>query len=85
MIGSHKVVGKGYVNTENSQMASIGAIFTSTYHTKQLHLWPNSSPSRMVNYSQLSACQEEREPFKDHQITCGMSDKLQKQATAKAA
>ena len=34
--GSHKVVGKGYINTENSQMESTGAIFTSTYHTKQL-------------------------------------------------
>ena len=37
-------------------MASIGAIFTSTYHTRQLNPWPNSSASRVVNYSQLSAC-----------------------------
>ena len=29
--------GKGYVNTENNQMAYIGAIFTSSYHTKQLN------------------------------------------------
>ena len=28
------VAGKGYVNTENNQMASIGDIFTSAYHTK---------------------------------------------------
>ena len=37
---SHEVVGKGYVNIENSQMVSIGAIFSSKYHTKQLNLWP---------------------------------------------
>ena len=36
MVGTHEVAGKDYVNTENSQMASIDAIFTSTYHTKQL-------------------------------------------------
>ena len=33
--GSHEVAGKGYINIENSQLASIGAIFTSTYYTKQ--------------------------------------------------
>ena len=32
-MGSHEVAGKGYVFTKTSQMASIGAIFTSTYHT----------------------------------------------------
>ena len=32
MVGSHKIVGKGYINTENSQMAPICAIFTFTYH-----------------------------------------------------
>ena len=31
---SHKVVGKECIDTENSQMVSIGDIFTSTYHTK---------------------------------------------------
>ena len=50
--GSHDVVGKGYVNTENRQMASIDAIFTSTYHTKQLNPWPNSSDNHVVKYSQ---------------------------------
>ena len=68
-MGSHEVAGKGYVNTENSQMASIGA--TSTYHTKQLNPWPNSSGSRVVNYSQLSVCQGEMEPFEDHPSTRG--------------
>ena len=48
---SHEVVGKGYVNTENSQMASIGAIFSSTYHTNP---WPNLSAS--YGELQLSAC-----------------------------
>ena len=34
MVGSHKVVGKGYINTKISQMMSISANFTSTNHTK---------------------------------------------------
>ena len=55
--GSHEVAGKGYVFTKTSQMTSIGAIFTSTYYTKQVNPWPNSSASRVVDYSQLSACQ----------------------------
>ena len=62
-MGSCKVVGKGYVFTKNSQMASIGAIFTSTYRTKQLNPWPNSSTNRVVNYSRLSACQGDIELF----------------------
>ena len=37
-------------------MASIGAIFSSTYHTKQLNPWPNSSASHVVVYSWLSGC-----------------------------
>ena len=40
-IGNHEVAGKGYINTENSQMVSVGAIYTFTYHTKQLNPWPN--------------------------------------------
>ena len=64
------MVGKGYIFTKTSQMASIGAFFT-TYHTKQLNPWPNSSASRMVNYSQLSACQEDVEPFKGDPSTHG--------------
>ena len=54
--------GKDYVFTKNSQMASIGAIFTSTCHTKQLNSWPNSSVSRMVNHIWLSACQGKMGP-----------------------
>ena len=57
--GSHKVVGKGSVFTKTNQMASIGAIFTSTYHTKELNPWPNSPASRVVKNSQLSACQRD--------------------------
>ena len=62
-MGSHKVAGKGCIFTKTSQMASIGVIFTSTHHTKQLNPWPNSSASRVVNYSQLSACQGDMQPF----------------------
>ena len=65
--GSHEVVGKGYVNTKNSQMVSTDTIFTFTYHTKQLNSWPDSLAGCVVNYSQLSACQGEIEPFKDRQ------------------
>ena len=54
-VGSHKVAGKGYINTENSQIISIGAIFNSTYHTKQLNPWPNS-PSSYNSDLQLAMC-----------------------------
>ena len=66
-------------------MASIGIIFTSTYHKKQLNPWPNSSASRVVNYSQLSACQGDMQLFEDDPYTRGRLNKPQKQATAKAA
>ena len=56
-VGSQEVVGKGYVLTKNNQMATIGAIFTPTYHTKQLNPCPNLSANHMVNYSRLYACQ----------------------------
>ena len=65
-MGSHEVVGKDYVFTKNSQMASIGAIFISTYHTKQLNPWPNSLASHLVNYNQLSACQGDMESFEGY-------------------
>ena len=44
-------------------MAFIGTIFTSTYHTKELNPWPNSSARCVVNYSWLSACQGDMKPF----------------------
>ena len=65
------MAGKCYVFTKNSQMTSIGAIFTSICHTKQLSPWPNSSASRVVNHSQLSACQEKMGSFEDHPRTHG--------------
>ena len=70
-VGSHKVVGKGYIFTKNNQMASIGAIFTSTYLAKQLNPWPNSSTSYVVNYIQLSASQGHMESFEGDPSTCG--------------
>ena len=60
---------EGYVFTRTSQMASIGVIFTSTYHTKQLNPWPNSSASRVVNYRRLSACQGDIQPFEGDPYT----------------
>ena len=62
---------KGYVFAKTSQMASIGVIFTSTYHTKQLNPWPNSSASCVVKYSQLSACQGDMQPFEGDPYTRG--------------
>ena len=46
--------------------SSIGAIFTSAYHTKQLNPWLNSLARRVVsyNYSHLSACPEGMDPLK---------------------
>ena len=68
---SHEVAGKGYVFTKTSQMASIGVIFTSIYHTKQLNPWPNLSASRAVNYSLLSACKGDMQPFEGDLFTRG--------------
>ena len=70
-MGSHEVAGKGYVFTKTSQMASIGIIFTSTYHRKHLNPWPNSSASCVVNYSQLSACQGDMQQFEGDPYTRG--------------
>ena len=68
-MGSHEVAGKGYIFTKTSQMASIGVIFTSTYHTKQLNPWSNSSASHVVNYSQVSACQGDMQLFEGDPYT----------------
>ena len=70
LVGSHEVVGKA-VNTEKSQMVSIGAIFSSIFHKKHLNPWPNTSATHVVNYSQLSACPGEMGPFKDYPNICG--------------
>ena len=70
-MGSHEVAGKGYVFTKNREMTTIGAIFTSTCHTKQLNPWPNSSASRVVIHSRLSACQRKMGPFKGYPSTRG--------------
>ena len=75
-VGSHEVAEKGYIFTKNSQMTSIGAIFISTCHTKQLNPWLNSSASCVVIYSQLSACQGKMGPFKGHLSTYGCQTRL---------
>ena len=68
-VGSYEVTDKGHVFTKTNQMASIAAIFTSTYHTKQLNQCLNSSASRVVNYNRLSACQGDVEPFEGNPRT----------------
>ena len=65
------MAGKGCNHTENSQIVSIGAISTSTYHTKQLNAYPSSLPSLFVNYIWLSACPRKIELVKDHLNTHG--------------
>ena len=65
------MAGKGYIFTKTGQMAPIGAIFISTYHTKQLNPWPRSSASCVVSYSWLSACQGDMQPFEGNPRTRG--------------
>ena len=72
------MAGKGYVFTENSQMTSIGVIFISICHTKQLNQWPNSSASHVVILSWLSACQGKMGPFKGDMSTRGCQTGLRK-------
>ena len=69
--GSHEVAGKGYVFTKNSQITSIGAIFTSTHtcYTKQPNPWTNSLGSHVVILSWLPACQGNLGPFEGHPST----------------
>ena len=57
---------KWWAKAINKQVASVGAIFTSTYHAKQLNPWPNPSAivDGVVNYNWLNACQGEMESFK---------------------
>ena len=76
--GSHEVVGKGYVFTKNSQMTSIGAIFTPTCHTKQLNPWTNLSANCVVIHSRLSACQGQMGPFEGHSSNLGHQTGLRK-------
>ena len=78
--GSQEVMGKGYVFTKNSQMTSIGIIFITTCHTKQLHPRANSSASHVVIHSQLSACQGKIGSFEGYPRTLWTSDRLEKEA-----
>ena len=68
MLGSHEMAGKGYINSKNSQIASTGAILTSTY---QLNPWLNSSVSHVVNITVAYLSPGKTKPFKDHPSTHG--------------
>ena len=50
-----KMVGNGYVNTENSQMALISAIFSSTYSKKAVKSMANLT-SQSCSDLQLVVC-----------------------------
>ena len=77
-MGSHKMVGTGYVFTKNSQIISISAMRTTTCHTKQLDPLPNSSATHVVIHGLLSACQGKMGPFKGHLSTRGHHTGLRK-------
>ena len=55
-MGSHKVAGKGYVFTKNSQMTYIGVIFPSISHTKQLAKFMDKLISQSCGDLQLAVC-----------------------------
>ena len=76
---------KGYVYTENSQMASIDTVFISIYYKKQLNLWPNSSDSCGVNHNWLSVCQAEMELFEEYLSTHGCLTSLRNKHQQKQA
>ena len=69
------MAGKGYFNTEISQMALL-VPFSAPYHTKQLNLRPNLPTSCVVNYSRLSTYPEEMKLFKNHPSTHGCPTSL---------
>ena len=67
MVGSYEVADKLSFKTEDSQMASTGTIFNSTYHVKQLNTWPIIPSSGVVIYAcWLFIYPGETDPFKDH-------------------
>ena len=65
-MGSQEVAGKGYINTEQSQMVCIGAIFKATYHTEQLKLISHPC-GKLQGTDCLST---EIKPLKDHLSNC---------------
>ena len=72
-----------YVFTKNSQMTSIGVIFTSTCHTKQLNPWTNSSASCVMIYRQLSVYWGKMVPFEGYPSTHGHQTGLRKRSECK--
>ena len=94
VVGSYQVVSKGYINTKNSQIASIGSIFSFTQLShKAAKSMPNELISQQCGKLQL-ACLAVRgclfvqgrwSHFKDYPSTHGYHDSSLKSATAKAA
>ena len=56
LVESHKVVSKGYVNTDNSQMESIGAILTPHITQRSLVYGQVPLPCCCVMIYKLAAC-----------------------------
>ena len=76
--GSGQEASKWHVKAKNSQISSIGTIFTSTCHAMQLNTWPNSSTSRVGIHSGVSACHGKMETFKGHLSTRGRQTSMRK-------
>ena len=75
VVRSHKVAGKDYVNTENSQMESMHWFhFQLSPHiteSSQIHCQTHQPVMSVIHYSWLSVCPGEIEPYKDHPSTYG--------------
>ena len=76
VVGSCKMVGKFSIKTENSQMASIGAIFNSTYHKKWLNPWSTLLASYVVIQFAVFLSMEDEAIYRPPKHSW-MSDKLQ--------
>ena len=80
VMGSHNVAGKGFVHTENSQMASIGHFRLHISHKAAKSMAKFNS--QLCGELQLVAC--EMDPFKDYLSTGGHLTS-HRNKTAKAA
>ena len=65
------MAGSSDFKTEQSQMVSIEALLSSTYHKMELNQCTKSLASCVAISSLLSACQGKMEPFKEHLDTRG--------------
>ena len=65
------MAGKGYVKTKAAKWHPLVPLSLPHIVQSSYIQWPNSSASCVVNYSRLSACQEDMEPFEGDPSTHG--------------